>query len=107
MTSIRIDLHERLPFAGGMEFDAAGAYERLRGRVHFAVDPEEPAYAGVVDLDKAPRDADGRVAFASDLSFELAPQNDDNLVTVPLSSSEVGALNLSGGIFRLGLVLRF
>ena len=45
----------------------AGAYERLTGRVHFAVDPGAPAYAAVVDLDKAPRNADGLVEFASDL----------------------------------------
>jgi hypothetical protein len=67
MTSLRIEIEQRLPFAGGMEFADAGAYERLRGRVHFAVDPGDPAYTAVVDLDRAPRDGQGRVVFASDL----------------------------------------
>ena len=41
------------------------AYERLKGRAHFAVDPKAPAQAGIVDLDKAPVDADGLVRLSS------------------------------------------
>ncbi len=67
MDSIRIQIRDRLPFAGGTAFGAPGAYERLRGRVHFAVDPSHPAYAGVTDIGRAPRSASGRVEFASDL----------------------------------------
>ncbi|HEX5327524.1 MAG TPA: alpha/beta hydrolase domain-containing protein, partial [Acetobacteraceae bacterium] len=57
---------ERRDFAGGRPFGDAGAYERLSGQVHFAVDPRDPANAGVVDLDKAPRDPAGRVGFVAD-----------------------------------------
>ncbi len=53
----RID--DRRMFADGHSFGEAGAYERLSGRVLFAVDPLAPAQADVVDIDKAPRDADG------------------------------------------------
>ena len=64
---IAIDIHERTTFAGGHEFADAGAYERLVGRARFAVDPDAPAQAGIVDLDKAPRNGDGLVEFAADL----------------------------------------
>ena len=45
--------HSRSPT--GMRFGDVGAYERLSGRAHFAVDPRAAAQAGMVDLDKAPR----------------------------------------------------
>jgi hypothetical protein len=67
MSSIRIQIDDRRPFAGGMEFAQAGAYERLSGRAHFAVDPHAAAYAAVVDLDRAPRNSGGLVEFATDL----------------------------------------
>ena len=37
------------------------------GRARFAVDPDAPAQAGIVDVDKAPRNRDGLVEFAADL----------------------------------------
>ena len=64
MPEIRID--DTRSFAQGYRFDNSGAYERLQGRVLFAVDPLAPAQKDVVDLDKAPRDANGRVRFEAD-----------------------------------------
>jgi len=64
---IELRIAKREPFAGGHEFGASGAYERLTGRAHFAVDPAHPAQAGIVDLDKAPTNADGLVEFISDV----------------------------------------
>ena len=63
-----IELHiaDRRPFADGHSFGETGPYERLSGRAHFAVDPLAPAQQDVVDLDKAPRDANGLVHFAAD-----------------------------------------
>jgi hypothetical protein len=67
MTSrIEIKITERVPFAGGHEFGDTGAYERLKGRVHYAVDPNAPAQAVVVDIDKAPVNGDGLVEFSGD-----------------------------------------
>ena len=48
-------------------FAEAGAYERLVGRARFAVDPDAPAQAGIVDVAKTPRNRDGLVEFAADL----------------------------------------
>ncbi len=72
---IRID--DRRPFAGGHGFDGAGAYERLTGRVLFAVDPLAPAQVDVVDIDKAPRDPNGLVRFAADFMI-LRPLSGGN-----------------------------
>lgn len=66
---IEIDITERFAFAGGQSFGAVGAYERIKGRARFAIDPTAPAQAGIVDLDKAPRCAKGLVHFATDISI--------------------------------------
>ena len=62
----RIEIQERAPFAQGAPFGTVGPYERIRGQLHFAVDPEHPANAAIVDLKLAPRDARGRVTFSAD-----------------------------------------
>lgn len=67
MTSVRFEIRAREPFAGGHAFGATGAYERVDARAHVAVDPAAPAQAGVFDIDKAPRDADGLVRCSVDL----------------------------------------
>ncbi|GAC1315110.1 MAG: alpha/beta hydrolase domain-containing protein [Chloroflexota bacterium] len=41
-------------------------YERIDGRMHFTVDPHHPANQRIVDLDKAPRDPQGKVRFWAD-----------------------------------------
>ncbi|WP_158914767.1 alpha/beta hydrolase domain-containing protein [Caulobacter sp. S45] len=43
-------------------------YETLRGRATFALDPNAPANARIVDLKNAPRDARGRVVFSTDFT---------------------------------------
>jgi len=73
---IAIEINERGPFADGMGFGNTGAYERLKGRARIAVDPAAPDLAGITDLDKAPRDADGLVHFATDLLI-LKPVDPD------------------------------
>ena len=65
--AITLTITDRRPFAEGIAFGTTGAYQRLTGRAHFAVDPLAPANAWVVDLDKAPRDATGKVRFAADI----------------------------------------
>ena len=44
MTSqIELRISERIAFAGDHAFGDTGAYERISGRVHFAVDPHASA----------------------------------------------------------------
>ncbi len=63
---IELRISERVAFAGDHAFGDTGAYERISGRAHFAVDPRASAQATVVDLDKAPVDDRGLVRFAAD-----------------------------------------
>jgi len=59
---------------GGQPFGAAGPYEKLSGKIFFAVDPSLPANRIVTDIDKAPRNAAGKVEFSSDF-FLIKPKN--------------------------------
>jgi hypothetical protein len=70
--TIELRIAERGAFADGHDFGAAGDYERLVGRAHFAVDAN--AHSGVVDLDKAPRNAEGLVEFTADVCI-LKPRD--------------------------------
>ena len=62
----RIEIRERVPFAESKPFGDAGAYEKIRGIAHFALDPMLPANARIVDLKYAPRDNRGMVTFSSE-----------------------------------------
>ncbi len=64
--TVRFSQHEQTRFADGFLFGEAGAYERLKGRASFAVDPLAPAQAAVVDLALAPLGSDGLVHFQAD-----------------------------------------
>ena len=57
---VRVEVKERTDVPGT-------AYERITGRAWFAVDPSLAANRKVVDLDKAPRNAEGLVEFSGDL----------------------------------------
>ena len=76
MPVIGLEIRNREPYAAGQEFGETGAYERIEGQATFAVDPENAANRSIVDLNLAPRDADGRVRFRSDFSL-LVPQSRD------------------------------
>ena len=66
-TRIRVQIDTREPFADGISFGSVGPYERISGRVAFEVDPEAPAYHGVVDLEHAPRNPSGMVKYSTDV----------------------------------------
>ncbi len=62
----RVDITER------GELPAYPGYERIVGKIHFAVDPKLAANRIIVDIDVAPRNAQGLVEFTADL-FMLKP----------------------------------
>ena len=70
---VRIDVQSRADLVGGQPFGAAGPYEKLSGKIFFAVDPSLPANRIVTDIDKAPRNAAGKVEFSSDF-FLIKPK---------------------------------
>ena len=68
----RLRIERKETIAAGRSFGAAGAYEKLVGKVDFAFDPALPANAIVVDLGLAPRNALGRVEASADF-YMLKP----------------------------------
>src|SRR5688500_16035210 len=72
VTRVTVSSRADIGFAG---------YEKIVGRVFFAVDPADPRNAIVVDLDKAPRMADGRVEFSSDFTI-VRPKSGGNGVAI-------------------------
>src|SRR5438094_716088 len=69
----RIEVHSRADVVNGQAFGPAGPYEKLSGRIFFAVDPGLPANRSVTDLSKAPRNAAGKVEFSADF-FLIKPR---------------------------------
>ena len=60
------------PFADGAAFGAAGAYERVSGVAKGELDPKDPRNAGIVNLQRAPKNARGMVEYEVDW-FMLRP----------------------------------
>jgi hypothetical protein len=70
----RVEIISRTGVLDGRAFGLAGAYEKIVGRVYFAVNPENLHNKLIVDLDKAPRNAQGEVEFSADL-YLLKPKD--------------------------------
>lgn len=66
VTKIVIEKVESPTFEG-QEFGPVGKYEKLIGRVFGEVDPDTPENVEIVNLDKAPKMANGRVSYSADL----------------------------------------
>ena len=73
---IAVEIVARTPFVGGAAFGAVGAYERIDGVAIGELDPAAPGNRGIVNLDKAPRNARGRVEYRSDICI-LRPADPD------------------------------
>src|SRR5215467_11486786 len=71
---VRVEVLSRTDIQDGKPFGRAGAYERVTGRVYFAVDPTNVHNRQIVDLDKAGRNAAGEVEFSADV-YLLKPKD--------------------------------
>lgn len=69
-----IEITSRGDVLGGKAWGTRGPYEKLSGTVTFAVDPNNTFNKVIPNIDKAPRDAQGKVEFSSDF-FILAPKD--------------------------------
>ena len=65
---VRVEIVRRLDVAGGRAFGSAGPYQLIEGRILFALDPSNAANARIVDLDKAPRNEEGKVTVWADFA---------------------------------------
>ena len=70
----RVEIISRADIQDGHAFGLAGAYEKIVGRVYFTVNPDNLHNRQIVDLDKAPRNAQGEVEFSADL-YLLKPKD--------------------------------
>lgn len=95
VTSVQV--LERSDVLNGVAFGAAGAYERVIGKVRFAVDPKLAANRIITDIDLAPRNEAGLVEFSADL-YVLKPRD-------PAKGNGTALLEISnrGGKSMLGM----
>ena len=63
---VSLNIEHREPILNGKAFGLAGKYEKLSGKVQFALDPAAAVNASVIDLALAPRNAKGDVEFSAD-----------------------------------------
>ncbi|MDH3205856.1 MAG: alpha/beta hydrolase domain-containing protein [Gemmatimonadota bacterium] len=64
ITRLDIDVVES-PALDGTSFGDVGRYERLRGTAFGEVDPADPRHRDIVNIDRAPRNARGRVEYST------------------------------------------
>jgi hypothetical protein len=65
----RLDVLSRRLAFGGAAFGNVGAYELLIARAQVVIDPAARENAGIVDLDRAPRNAHGLVEYSFDVQI--------------------------------------
>ncbi len=99
---LRIEITERLsPVFGGTVFGDVGAYECLSGTVYGALDPAHSHNRDIVNLDKAPRDANGLVAYESAFSLikpiDVSKGNGWLMYDVPNRGNKVALTRLNLG----------
>lgn len=59
----------------GRGFGAAGQVEKITASATIALDPANPSNAVIIDLDRAPRNADGKAEATSDVVILRPEQN--------------------------------
>ena len=83
----RVEIFSRKDVLNGQSFGAAGAYERLTGRVYFSVAVGNPHNRGIVDLGNAVNLKNGEVEFSSDFivirAKDPARRNGSLLLEIP------------------------
>ncbi len=70
----RYEITSKQDVLGGKAFGTVGAYEKLTGKVYFAIDPNNPRNKVIVDVDKSPKNSQGKVEFSADF-FILRPKD--------------------------------
>ena len=74
---VGIDVRSVRPFAEGASFGDAGAYQRVTGVARGELDPADPRNRAIVNLERAPRNAAGRVEYEVDFDL-LRPVDGGN-----------------------------
>ena len=64
---VEFKIENRSEVAGGRSFGAVGPYERVTGKVRFAIDPKRALNSRIVDIGRARTNPDGLVEFTADV----------------------------------------
>lgn len=70
---VRFEVASRQEILNGRAFGLAGGFEKISGKVYFAIDPANPANQVITDVGLAPRNGRGEVEFAADF-FLIKPK---------------------------------
>lgn len=97
---VRVEVTQRQTVLGGKPFGAAGAYERITGRVYFSLDVNNRHNARIVDLKNAVNRKDGAVEMSADFvavqPVDAAKGNGSMILEVP-NRGHAGILRLVDG----------
>jgi hypothetical protein len=63
----RVEITARRDVAGGRSFGSTGPYEQVVGKLYFAIDPANKRNRVITDVDKAPKNAGGKIEMSVDL----------------------------------------
>ena len=63
----RVEIATRRDVAGGRSFGSAGPYEQIVGKLFFTIDPANRRNLVIADLDKASKNAAGKIEMSADL----------------------------------------
>jgi len=63
----RVEITARRDVAAGRPFESVGPYEQIVGKLYFTIDPANKRNRVIADLDKAPRNAAGKIELSADL----------------------------------------
>nr|WP_298716247.1 alpha/beta hydrolase domain-containing protein [uncultured Steroidobacter sp.] len=105
---VKLEVKSTEPAFDGRAFGAAGPYELIRAVAHYRVDPSLRVNAGLVNIHKAPRDEQGRIAFDADVHIlkpaDMAKGNGRMLYEMvnrgrPLSIGLLNRASAGGGSF--------
>jgi hypothetical protein len=98
---VRIEVKSRADVLSGKAFGKTGAYEKLSGKIYFAVDPRNSANRIIADIDRAPKNTSGKVEFSSDFYLIKPKEESRGNGTVLYEVSNRGNKGLLG-FFNLG-----
>jgi hypothetical protein len=93
---VRVEVRSRADLLEGKPFGTSGPYEKLAGRIYFEVDPSNDANKIITDIDKAPRNARGRVEFSADFFLMKPKQIERGNGTVLYEVSNRGGKGMLG-----------
>lgn len=99
---VKIDITSVKPAYGGKLFGNVGAYEKIKGKAYGEVNPASPQNAKITDIELAPRNGRGMVAYSTDIYIlkpvDLTKGNHKLFVEIPNRGSKLfGGLNESSG----------